>query len=418
MKTPAILQAFEREILPAGARLLQADDPVTVGGHRLAGRLSSSGTGIVYLACGRGTELVTIRTTPVGTTEPGPVRARLRAEAACARRLPATCTAPLLHDGTDATPPYLVSGHVEGPSLERLIDVTGPLTPAMVAALAADLAEVLAAVHGAGVVHGNLTPANVVLTKSGLRMIDFGVAQEIVDSDEPAEIGTVADNPGWLAPELLTGGAPAPACDVYAWGCLVAYAATGHSPYGDGARFQPPDTGGLSGPLRELVDAAVSVDPAARPSATALTNALEALPHADEPKAAEPPAIVPAASAPPRPHRARARAAVSALATLATLLLAVPTATEHSPGPPPRPARPGSPPPSKPQHPTSNAAAMSLYDAPPPVPSRRQAGRSRTPRTVIWMNCGLPDWCSMPVMTGTDHASRSPGWRITWTPSR
>lgn len=435
MKTPAILQAFKREILPAGAQLLHADDPVTIGGHRLTGRLTSSGSGVIYLAHDLDAGLVTIKTAHAGTTEPGPVRARLHAEAACARRLPSSCTAPLLHDGTGETPPYLVSGYVEGPSLERVIDVKGPLPAAMVAALAADLARVLSAVHAADVVHGNLTPANVVLTKSGLRVIDFGVAQEISASGEPAEIGAVADNPGWLAPELLTGAPPGPACDIFGWGCLVAYAATGHSPYGENtagpARFQPLDTGSLADPLRRLVDAAVTEDSTARPTAADLTARLDALPDTgtdDPPVAAEPADPADAVVAPAgfaavpvsrhRPPQVRSRAMVSALITIAALFFAIPTTTEHVlPAPPPKAPRPGSP--SDKPHRTSNKAAISLYGAPPVTARRgRSAAKSRSPRGILWMSCtgARSGWCSMPGTKGTDPDPRSPGWRITWTP--
>jgi serine/threonine protein kinase len=418
VRTPAIFQAFQRDILPAGADLLQADDPVTIGGHRLAGRLASSGTGVVYLARDRGARLVTVRTTHAGTPEPGPVRARLRAEAACARRLPSCCTAPLLHDGTDETPPYLVSGHVEGPSPERIVDVKGSLPPPMVAALAADLARLLADVHDAGVVHGNLTPGNVVLTQDGLRVLDFGVAQGFPSSGEPAEVGAVADNPGWLAPELLTGGPPGPACDVFGWGCLVAYAATGHSPHA----AAPARLDALDPPLRRLVETAVAEDPAARPSIADLATDLAALPEPADPPtvtAAPAPAVV---HHPPR--RTRARAVVSALVTLAALLIAVPAGEEHASAPP-NPPRPGSSPqPTKPRRkPTSNTAALSAYDQPPvPVHRVRSAARSRfrTPRSIVWMSCSRtrPGWCSLSGVKQSGPAGSGDGpssWRITWT---
>lgn len=414
MRTPAIFQAFQRDILPADADLLQADDPVTVGGHRLAGRLASSGTGVVYLARDRGARLVTVRTTHAATPEPGPVRARLRAEAACARRLPSSCTAPLLHDGTDETPPYLISGHVEGPSLERIVDAKGSLPPAMVAALAADLARLLMAVHDAGVVHGNLTPGNVVLTQDGLRVVDFGVAQEFASSGEPAEVGAVADNPGWLAPELLTGGPPGPACDVFGWGCLVAYAATGHSPHA----AVPARLDVLDPSLRRLVETAVAEDPAGRPPAADLAAALDALPDP-----ADPPAITaapaPAVVAPP-PRRVRARAMVSALVTLAALLIAVPASEDHTPAPPDAP-RADSPPQSAKPHrkPPSNTAALSAYDQPPPVPARqaRSASRSRVPHSLVWMSCSdtRPSWCSMSGVRQSGPGDRPSSWRITWT---
>lgn len=406
MKTPAILQAFQNDVLPAGAQLLQADDPVEIGGHRLAGRLLSSGAGVVYLAHDRGSGLVTVK-----TGDAGPVRARLRTEAACARRLPSSCTARLIHDGTDQTPPFLVSEHLRGISLERVVDVKGPLPPVMVAGLAAELGQTLAAVHDAGVVHGNLTPANVLLTKDGLRVVDFGVAQEISSSGAPAEAGAAADNPGWLAPELLTGGPPTPACDVYGWGCVIAYAATGHSP----PDATPLDV--LPEPLRRLVDAAVAADPADRPTAARLAGPVDAEPPVPAVRR-DPPVVVPAL----RRRRVRPRAVASALLTLAALLVAVPAVTGHQT---PRHAPPpvlGPPvPPKKTHGRTSNAAARSLYDAPPPAaaePSRpRSAHRSpaRPPHGVVWMSCSSdrPGWCT----TGTSPSggSRSSGWRFTWS---
>jgi serine/threonine protein kinase len=414
VKTPAILQAFQNQILPADAQLLQADDPVEIGGHRLAGRLLSSGAGVVYLARDRAGGLVTVKTTHSGTADPGPVRARLCTEAACAGRLPAASTARLLHDGTDRTPPYLVSEYVEGPSLERVIDVKGPLPSAMVGALAAALAETLAAVHDAGVVHGNLTPANVLLTKDGLRVIDFGVAQEISTSGEPAEIGAVADNPGWLAPELLTGGPPAPACDIFGWGCLVTYAATGHSPHG----ATPLDTEALEEPVRGLVDAAVAEDHAARPTAAELTARLTDAARAPAAERVEE-HVIPAVR---RPRRVRSRAVLSALLTVGALLFAVPTTTHHRSAapPPPRALGPVAPP-KKAQPPkrASNAAAMSVDDA-PSAGSRgdRSAAPKATPSSPshgkIWMSCSSkhPGWCSL-SQTPPDDPS---GWQFSWTP--
>jgi eukaryotic-like serine/threonine-protein kinase len=439
VKTPAILQAFKNDILPAGAQLLQVDDPVAIGGHRLTGRLRSGGAGIVYLARDRAAGLVTIKTTHPGTTEPDPVRTRLRAEAACVRRLPPACTARLMRDGTDQTPPFLVAEHVEGPSLERIVDVEGSLPSPVVTALAADLAQALAAIHGAGVVHGNLTPANVLVTKDGLRVTDFGVAEEA--SGEPAEIGALADNPGWLAPELLTGAAPDRRCDIFGWGCVVTYAATGHSPYpppatGEPTRVQPVDTGVLDAPLRRLVDASVSEDPVVRPTADDLVTRLEAITGTDpEPLPDTQPVPLPGERphAVRGPHRPRARSALSLLATLAALFIALPAATERVSGTPPPsaagpaptatgPAPPSEPPasPARPRPPrSSNSAAISLYGQPPPVPRRARPAPKADPRpsrTPLWMSCASTrtGWCSLPGGKFATPTPRPSGWDDLW----
>ncbi|GLY83148.1 protein kinase domain-containing protein [Actinoallomurus iriomotensis] len=408
--------------------MLQAEDPVAIGGHRLAGRLRSGGAGLVYVAHGRGSGLVTVKTAHPGiAAEPEPVRARLRAEVACARRLPSSCSVRLLDDGTDHTPPYVVSEHLDGPSLERIIDVKGPLAPAPITALATDLAQALAAVHAAGVMHGDLAPGNVLFTKNGLRILDFGVAEHI--PGDPAEIGAVADNPGWLAPELLTDGTPGPACDIFGWGCLVAYAATGQSPYretaaGAPARFRPVDTSALRQPLRDLVEAAVAEDPALRPSAADLVVRLAAHAEPDDlpvlAVSAQPavtaPTVVTEDVRPPRPGRARAL--VSALLVLAAVLIAAPTSTERPTAPPPRPKSPAAPPAKpRPRH-SSNAAAMALYGR-PPTPARRPRSvphrpAQHPPGGTLWMTCSSnrPGWCTM---SGAPDASPpSSGWRFTW----
>jgi serine/threonine protein kinase len=471
VKKPLTLQTFGNQILPAGAQLLQAEDPVAIGGHRLAGRLRSSETGVVYLARDGGAGLMAVKTTRAETTEQASARDRLRTEAACARRLPSFCTARLLHDGTDQTPPYLINDHVEGPSLEQVVDADGPLAPELVRALAAELARALAAIHDAGVIHCNLTPANVLLTKHGLRVIDFGVAQEISTSGEPAEIGAVADSPGWLAPELLTGGPPSPACDVFGWGCLVGYAATGHSPYGETksddldrwARLQPAEAGALDEPIRDLVEASVTEDPASRPTAADLIARFD-MPvgaAADPPLAHDPDQDPPldtatsgmthhaskhragtAARHPRRPGRAKALGAVSVLVTLAALLITVPTGTDPYPGPPkaPSPSRPlhSAPEPSHgpgirgqrpgPGHPhprsTTDApdrsAIVAVGEPPWAGRSTRSLERAESPRRSMRMRCAsVPSArCSKSAAQVFNAWKRSSGWRFSWTSPR
>jgi serine/threonine protein kinase len=267
---------------------LEPDDPATIGGHRLAGRLASGGLGVTYLARDDRGGRVAVKTTHARKAEQSQARRRLRTEAACARRLPSSCTAHLLVDGTDQQPPYLISEYVEGPSLEQIVDDRGPLEPEQVRALAVAVARVLAAIHGAGLIHCDLKPANVLLATDGPRVMGFDIAQEVPAPGEPAEIGAVARSPEWMAPERLTGGPASLASDVFGWGCLVSYAATGRSPFGEadadepGGRTitQPPELNALDEPLRSLVEAALANNPADRPAAGDLVSRLGAVKHA------------------------------------------------------------------------------------------------------------------------------------------
>jgi serine/threonine protein kinase len=268
--------------LPPGVRPLQIADPVEIGGHRLVGRLGSGGMGVVYLGHDRHGSLVAIKAAHEETADEETAdeesRHRLRAEAACARRVPSAYTARLLVDGTDQRPPYIILDYIAGRSLEDIVENDGPFSPERLRALATGVAGALAAIHHAGLIHRDLKPANVLLTPTGPRVIDFGIAQGIPASGGITKMGVVMGSPGWISPERLTRSFATPAADIFCWGCLIAYAGTGRNPFGDGdpdevawrTIREPPDLDGLDPSLRRQVEATLAKDPADRPSAREL----------------------------------------------------------------------------------------------------------------------------------------------------
>ncbi|MFD0660411.1 protein kinase domain-containing protein [Thermocatellispora tengchongensis] len=136
--------------------------------------------------------------------------------------------------------------------------------------------------HAAGLVHRDLKPANVLLSPQGPRVIDFGIARDVDTVTAHTQAGQVMGSPGWVAPERLTGGPALPASDIFAWGCLVAYAATGCHPFGSGEAdvvtrrilVEPPRLTGVPTLLAPAVQAALAKNPAERPEAAELLGAL------------------------------------------------------------------------------------------------------------------------------------------------
>ncbi|MFB4303615.1 serine/threonine-protein kinase [Actinomadura sp. NTSP31] len=284
-------------------RPLEPADPRTVGGHTLLGRLGSGGMGTVYL----GTDPASGGRVAVKTIHPHlavdeSYRRRFRDEAYLASRVASFCTARVLAHGEDDGRPYLVTDYVGGISLHQRLSTGGPLPPADLHGVAVGVASALAAIHAAGLVHRDLKPANVMLTLSGCRVIDFGIARSQDSGGLTAATGKVLGTPGWMAPEVLRGGPATPAADIFAWGCLIAHAGTGRMPFGGDPEAlrvtdAPPDLSGLPEPLLPAVSSALAHDPADRPSAPDLLLTL-----VEQPQAGNWPAAAPdGAPAPVRP---------------------------------------------------------------------------------------------------------------------
>ncbi|MGP4104412.1 serine/threonine protein kinase [Nonomuraea sp. KM90] len=199
-----------------GSALIDGD-PQRIGGYWLAGRLGAGGQGVVYEGydqAGARVAIKVLRGDPVGQPE---LRDRLAKEAVSAQRVASFCTAKVLGADLEGPRPYVVSEYVESPSLRTLkmsLTSTGQLT------------------------------------------------------------GT----PGYMAPEVFSGERAGPAADVFAWGAVVLYAATGRDPFTGEALgavmhrvlSHDPDLDVLPASLRGPVRAALSKDPALRPAAREL----------------------------------------------------------------------------------------------------------------------------------------------------
>ncbi|GAA3583263.1 hypothetical protein GCM10022419_076320 [Nonomuraea rosea] len=252
---------------------LRADDPEQLGEYRLSRRLGQGGQGVVFLASSPGGAQVAVKLLHASLSGDPDVRRRFLGEAAAVRRVAAFCTAQLLDADLDGDRPYLVSEYVDGPSLGEHVIAKGPRLGGSLDRLAIGTATALGAIHRAGVIHRDFKPGNVLLSLDGPRVIDFGVSRlmDAAATTTRFPVGT----PAYLAPERIQGESAGPPADLWAWALTVAYTATGRHAYmGDTYQeilarilYGKPDLGGLSGRLREIVDACLAPGPGDRPDA-------------------------------------------------------------------------------------------------------------------------------------------------------
>ncbi|KAA0916189.1 bifunctional serine/threonine-protein kinase/ABC transporter substrate-binding protein [Streptomyces apricus] len=256
---------------------LSASDPSHLGAYRLLGRLGAGGMGVVYLARAAGGDLAAVKVIlPEYADEPG-FRARFRREAASARQVDSPWVVPVLDADVEAGAPWLATAFVPGPSLAEAVTRCGPLPVRATRVLGKVLARALGAVHRAELVHRDVKPGNVLLAPDGPRLIDFGIARPTAaDATELTSESMVVGTPGFLSPEQARARPVASASDVFALGCVLAYAATGRLPFGGGAVdavlyrtvHDEPDLDGVEEPaLRALLERCLAKDPARRPPA-------------------------------------------------------------------------------------------------------------------------------------------------------
>ncbi|WP_219412449.1 serine/threonine-protein kinase [Pseudonocardia nigra] len=254
--------------------------------------------------------------------------------------------------------PWLILEFVDSRSLGGVLDERGPLPPAEVAAIGAQVAGALAAAHEAGIVHRDVKPDNVLIDRSRTRrpgervplvkLTDFGIAH-IADAPTITASHLLTGTPAYFAPETARGQGTDPRSDVYALGATLYTAMEGHPPFGSGddnvlgllsriARGDVPPPR-RAGPLTDLLRRLMADDPDARPTAAQAHLELDRL--SDTRTSAAATVVGPAApTAPvdtlvtaPVPRRRRMAVAVVGVLTMAAAAVAV-TIAAFTPDPP------------------------------------------------------------------------------------
>jgi Tol biopolymer transport system component len=218
-------------MLPAGTRL---------GPYELIALVGEGGMGQVYKARDtRLDRLVAIKMLPASLASDAQRRERFEREARNVSRLEHPHICPLYDVGEHEGHLYLVMQFLEGETLaERLTD--GPLSISQTLEYGIQIAEALAAAHRAGFVHRDLKPGNVMITRTGVRLLDFGLARAVplpstlkatvVNTAAPSTLtteGTILGTLSYMAPEQIDGTDIDTRADVFAFGAVLFEMVTG-----------------------------------------------------------------------------------------------------------------------------------------------------------------------------------------------
>jgi serine/threonine protein kinase len=266
----------------AGARLIG-------GRYRLGGSIGRGNMGVVWRArdelLGRDVAIKEVRLPPdMSEAERNDLCQRTLREARCAARLSHPAVATVYDVVEEFGRPWIVMELIHGRSLDRVIRKQGPMSPRRAAEIGRQLLAAVAAAHAAGVLHRDVKPANVLLTRDDKAVLtDFGVAAMEGDPSL-TKTGMVMGTPAFLAPERIRGEVATSAADLWSLGATLYAAVEGHGPYDhwrDATATMaailtsdppPPKT---AGPLTAAITALLSRDPATRPSVAAAARMLE-----------------------------------------------------------------------------------------------------------------------------------------------
>jgi hypothetical protein len=288
------------------------------------------------------------------------VRERTLREARAAARISSRAAVTVYDVVEEDGRPWIVMELLEPRTLADVLLEEGPLAPEAAARIGLRVLDALSAAHGAGVLHRDVKPANVLYDSTGQAVLtDFGIAS-LEGDPSMTTTGTIIGSPGYVAPERALGRPPSPASDLWSLGVMLVSMVHGRSPFERdsalatlvSALHEPLPDWASEGPLGAVIVGLLAKDPQDRIDVATTRNMLQRA------------ASTPAPAAPPLPP-----AAADAQRTQALSLPPAPARAQPQPAPPPQaqpqPAEPLAAPPVAAQ---ALAPPVLAPTSPPPQP--------------------------------------------------
>ncbi|AKH85168.1 hypothetical protein AA958_26365 [Streptomyces sp. CNQ-509] len=266
---------------------LGTGDPLRLGPYRLIGVLGAGGMGKVYLGRDSSGRPAAIKVLRPELAHQSNLAQRFVREAHAAQAVQSPGVARVLGAETEGGRPWIACEFLAGPTLAEAVERYGPLDGTALRAVGAALANTLTDIHAAGLVHRDVKPPNIVLTATGPRIIDFGIARP-EHGLTLTSTGEAPVTPGYGPPEQVLGQRVGPPADVFALGAVLTLAATGQTAY-QGSHVAAvqyevvhgePRLEGLPPDLYPLIAPCLAKDPAYRPTPPQIAAALAPPPGA------------------------------------------------------------------------------------------------------------------------------------------
>lgn len=269
---------------------LRSGDPTKLGQYQILARVGAGAMGAVFLGVDLNGTLRAIKVISRENRQDATYRARFKQEITTLRGLKGDYIAHIRDFNTQTEPWWYASEFIPGATLQEVVTKAGGKLPTdQVLILAYNLLRALDSFHKFGVVHRDLKPANIMLSNTGVKVIDFGIAKGVRDPNITSS-GVVIGTVTYMSPEQLRGEKLNPASDIFALGSIITYAATGREPFAKAGmagalvasnilRGQP-DLSGLPSTFQEFVKACLIKNPARRPTIAQLRAMLPGSPTA------------------------------------------------------------------------------------------------------------------------------------------
>ena len=252
--------------------MLLPNDPKEIGGIQILDRLGSGGAGIVYKGRDKDDEIVALKILHAEFANNQTVRKRLEREADAMRSVKGNRTVKIRRIEVDVAQPFIVMDFAEGENLANYIANNGVLKGQALNDFALQLAEAIRDIHKAKVIHRDLKPTNVIIGPDGLKVVDFGISI-VSEVTGMTQTGILSGTASWLSPEQILGKDITEKTDIFNYGLVLGFAATGKHLFGEGkpeaVMFRilntEPELNLFSRKVQTIIKDLISKDPFKRP---------------------------------------------------------------------------------------------------------------------------------------------------------